>query len=410
MGRDAVFKLRCSEGLQVKSYLSCTAPGVTVQNGIAESPELEMSIVDPTSCIGVALEHRVGGIRKGGKFVYFQSALLYTAPSGKRRVRVSTLAIRTTPLPADVFRSADFGAITSLMARKTIANLWQPLSDTDTPLQEARVDITMQCVDILSSYRLNTTAVSLPLGQLILPDRLQLLPLYCMSLLKSVMLRSSLPKRGSGVRVVKPSPTADERAYGLFYGSSALPALTMLFVHPCVFPILNLKDGCGDWQIPEYTLASSEIEKAAAHAYIKLPAPVNPSITSLEDDKVYLIDDGFTVYVYLGKDVPSYVLSTLLLKDEDGNYSVSEATDYGKQVHRLLWQLQTLCTVGEGSESNLRPVVAPVEVVIGDENHKDPLEERMMALMVDDSSSSEHDYVDFLVRLHKSVRNKTQDA
>jgi hypothetical protein len=230
-----------------------------------------------------------------------------------------------------------------------------------------------------------------------------------MSLLKSVMLRPSLPKRGSGVRAVKPSPTADERAYGLFFGSSVVPALAMLLVHPTVFPIADLKDGItGEWQIPKYTLASSEIEKAAAHAYIQLPEPVIPSITCLGDDGVYLIDDGFTIFVYIGKDVPPDVSGPLLLKDGDGNYAVSEASDFGKQVHRLLWQMQTFCAVGEGSESCLRPTIAPVEVVIGDEKHRDPMEEKMMALMVDDSSSTEHDYVDFLVRIHKSVRNKTQ--
>ena len=409
VGCDAVFKLRCSEGLQVKSYLSCTAPGVTIENGIAES-ELEMSIVDPTSCIAVDLEHRVGGIRKGAQVVYFQSALLYTAPCGKRRVRVSTLALRTTTSPADVFQSADFSAITALMARKTIANLWQPLSDVDAPLQQARVDVTTDCIDILSNYRLYTNAYSLPIGQLILPDRLQLLPLYCLSFLKSVMLRSSLPKRGSGVRAVKPSPTADERAYGLFFGSSIVPAFTMLFVHPNVFPVLNLSIDDGEWRIPEYSVASSEIEKAAAHAYIQMPGPVNPSITCLGDQGVYLIDDGFTIFVYLGKDVPSDISGSLLVKDKDGNFAVSDASDFGKQIHRLLWQMQTFCTVGEGSESALRPTVAPVEVVIGDENHKDALEEKIMALMVDDSSSSEHDYVDFLVQIHKAVRSKTQST
>ena len=410
LGRDAVFKLRCSEGLQVKSYLSCTAPGITIENGIVESPELELSIVDATTCIAVSLEHRVGGIRKEAPFVYFQSALLYTTSSGKRRVRVSTLALKTASTPADVFRSADFGAVTALWTRQTIANVWKPVSDTDTPLSQARVDVTSKCVDILSNYRLHTSAYSLPIGQLILPDRLQLLPLYCMSFLKSVMLRSSLPKRGSGIRVVKPSPTADERAYGLFFGSSVVPALTMLLVHPNVFPIANVEGGTGEWQIPEYSLASSEIERAAAHAYIQLPGPVSPSITCLEDDGVYLIDDGFTIFVFLGKDVPSDVSGRLLLKDADGNFAVSNDSELGKQIHRVLWQMQTFCSVGEGSECSLRPTIAPVEVLVGDENHKDPLEEKMMTLMVDDSSSNEHDYIDFLVTIHKAVRSKTQNS
>ena len=98
----------------------------------------------------------------------------------------------------------------------------------------------------------------------------------------------------------------------------------------------------------------------------------------------------------------------MLIKDANGNYAVSDDSAFGKQIHRLLWQMQTFCAVGEGSESCLRPTIAPVEVVLADENHKDPLEERVLTLMVDDSSSTEHDYVDFLVRIHKSVRSKTQ--
>jgi protein transport protein SEC24 len=408
-GCDAVFKLRCSTGIQVKSYMSCTAPGVTIENAMADSPELEMSIVDPQSCIAVALEHKVGGIPKGNKFVFFQSALLYTTSSGRRRVRVSTLGLRTSSEAADVFRSADFSAVTALLTRQAITNLWNPPLDTDTPLQHARHEMTSKCVDILSNYRLHTSAFSLPIGQLILPDRLQLLPLFCLSALKSVMLRSSLPKLGSGIRAVKPSPTADERAFGLISGASVNPALAMLLVHPNVFPILNLQDGAGEWQIPEYSMASSEMERAACHAYIQLPGTVNPSITCLEDGGVYLIDDGFTIFVYLGKDVASDVSGNLLTKGKDA-WLISKDSEYGKQVQRLMWQLQRFCAVGEGSESSLRSVVAPVEVVMGDEYHKDPLEERVMSLMVDDSSASENDYIEFLVSLHKKVRQQVNQG
>jgi protein transport protein SEC24 len=403
VGLDAVFKLRCSAGIQVKSYMSCTAPGVTIENAMADSPELELSIVDPQSCIAVELEHRVGGIPKGTNVVYFQSALLYTTPSGKRRVRVSTLGLRTSSIAADVFRSVDFSAVTALLTRQAITNLWKPSVDIDTPLRHARDDITSKCVHILSNYRLHTSALSLPIGQLILPDRLQLLPLFCLSALKSVMLRSSLPMLGSGIRARKPSPTADERAFGLYMGASVVPALAMLLVHANVFPILDLQDGAGEWQIPKYSMASSEMERAACHAYIQLPGTVNPSITCLEDYGVYLIDDGFTIFVYLGKDVASDVSCKLLTRGQDG-WSISEDSEYGKQVQRIMWQLRRFCAVGEGSESSLRPAVAPLEVVMGDEYHKNPLEERIMCLMVDDSSGSEHDYIEFLVSLHKKVR------
>lgn len=362
-----------------------------------------MSVIDPQSCISVVLEHRVGGIPKDANVVYFQSALLYTASSGKRRIRISTLGLRTTSEPADVFRSADNSAIMALLSRQCIAELWQAPAEADRPLQQARDGITSRCVNILSNYRLHTSAHSLPSGQLILPERLQLLPLFCMSALKSSMLRHSLPAQGSGVRAVKPNPTADERAFGLCIGSLTVPALAMLFVHANVFPILNLQDGDGEWQIPKYSMASSEMEKAACHAYIQLPRTVTPSIACLADSGVYLIDDGYTFFVYVGKYVPFFARKEILTEDEDGPL-LSEDSDSGRKVHRLLWQLQTFCSVGEGSESTIRPLVGPVEVVIGEENHKDLLEERMMNSMVDDSSGGEHDYTEFLVSLHKKVR------
>ena len=236
--------------MQAKSYMPCTAPGVTIDNAMADSPELEMSIVDPQTSIAVLLEHRVGGIPKDSRMVFFQSALLYSTSFGQTKGSSFNIGSEDLFVVADVFRSADFTALTALLTRQAISNIWQSPVDNAAPLQQARDLLISKCVHILSNYRLHTSAISLPLGQLILPDRLQLLPLFCMSFLKSIMLRPSFPKRGSGIRAVKPSPTANERACGLSYGAAVLPAFAMLLVHANVFPILDLQDGAGEWQIP----------------------------------------------------------------------------------------------------------------------------------------------------------------
>jgi hypothetical protein len=65
-----------------------------------------------------------------------------------------------------------------------------------------------------------------------LVSQLALLPLFCMALLKSPMLSSSLPLARSGLHADHANPTADEQAYALLHGSSVHPAVAILMVHP----------------------------------------------------------------------------------------------------------------------------------------------------------------------------------
>lgn len=121
--------------------------------------------------------------------VYFQSAFLYTTSDGRRRVRVTTLGLRTTTLVSDSFRCSDFGATAAILTRRAIGKLRSP-PDGDTsrsggPLHEAREDTTRMCAKIMGNYRLHTSARNSPLGQLILPETLQLLQLFCLGLHKS---------------------------------------------------------------------------------------------------------------------------------------------------------------------------------------------------------------------------------
>lgn len=402
-GTDAIFKVRCSNGLQVKSYT--TAPGVTIENSLVGSPELELSVVDQATCIAVELEHRVGGLSKKENACYVQSALLYTTISGQRRVRVSTLALKVGTIAADVYRGVDFGALTALFTRQAIGRLWDSRKQSEEqPLEEARMDLTETVTKALAGYRLHTNAKTLPQGQLILPDRLQLLPLFCMALLKSNMLRPSLPKRGSGLRTDHASPSGDERAYALFHGSAVTPAMAMVMVHPNIFSVSSLADGAGEWQLPQFEGAQpTELAIAAHHAYIQLPRSVHPSITCIEDDQVYLVDDGMCIYLFIGQDVPQDVRSELIEAHSDYD-TLSTSSDFGQQVQRLVWQLRTYSSVGPGAETMTRPSFPPLIVVKGHPSHRDPFEEKVMHLMVDDQLGGEPDYSAFLVESHKLVK------
>lgn len=402
-GTDAIFKVRCSTGLQVKRFVG-TAPGVTIENSLVGDPELELTVVGQDTCIAVELEHRIGGLPKKENTCFVQSALLYTTVTGQRRVRVSTLALKVANSAADVYRGSDFGALTAFFTQQAIAHIWDQRNE-ESPVEDARKELTSKTTKILAGYRLNTNALNLPEGQLILPDKLQLLPLFCMALLKSAILRPSFPKRGSGIRATHPNPHADDRAYALFHGSTVNPAVAMLMVHPNIFSVSNLTDGAGEWQVPEMDgRPKSQLAQIAHHAYVQLPPSVQPSIACIQDDQVYLIDDGMNIFIYFGQDVKADVRSELLEVTKFGR-KLSTSSDFGQQVERLVWQMRTFSSIGPGSEAPaLRPSTAPVIVVQYQSTRKDAFEGKVMNLMVDDQIGGEQDYVDFLVECHKLVR------
>jgi len=404
-GTDAIFKVRCSNGFQVKSYLPYTTMGVTVENSLMESPELELGVVHPDTCVAVELEHRVGGLSKREKLCYVQSALLYTTPSGQRRVRVSTLALNIASTAADVYRGVDFSAVTSFFARQVVEQLFDPRQGDDQTLQAARQKLHSRAIKAVAGYRSHTpNGTNLPHGQLILPQKLQMLPLFCMSMLKSALLRSSLPTRKSGMRADRPDPTADERAYALWHSSNAHPAVAMLLVHPNIFCLSKLTDGAGEWQIPNKVESSSELVQATYHAYIKLPDSIPPTISCLEDDQTYLIDDGIDIYILVGKDVSNDVRAELIEKTREG-CRLSTSSDYGKQVGRLVWQSRTYSSIGPGAESGtLRSFFSPAIIVFAHASQKDPFEEKVMNLMVQDPKWDESDYVNFLCEFHRHVK------
>lgn len=440
MGTDAVFKVRCSAGVQIKSYLPLVTPGVIVDNAILDSPEVELSRVTPDTCIPILLEHKVGGIpsergmngKKLGEnpIVYFQSALLYTTRTGHRRVRVTTLALRTATEVAAIFRSADFGAVTAMMTRQAVCDLHDP--DNGTP-HNARNEVVQRCVNILANYRMYTAAKSSPSGQLILPETLQLLPLFCLSLKKSPMIRQSVGKNAAGVRIGKPSPNADERAYYLLFGASVSPSMAMLLVHPNVFPITCLKDGEGEWVFPssatgtfqQRSVEENKVYEASIQPYVQLPRIVQPSVACLEEDGIYIIDDGLSLFVYVGREVSSDVRKELLFYSDCpqiGDISgaqrviyktISTSSDYGKRVMRMIWQMRTFCSTS-GNASSVRPTFSPLFLIMAKgqdvDDRTNQAEEHVMSLLVDDSTNEEGGYVDFLCLLHRRIREAIEKS
>jgi len=422
-GSDVVFKLRCSSGVQVKSYCPTLPVGTLVGDGIVNSAELELSSMNSGTSIALLLEHKIGGVQdtQGGRrgidapMVFFQSAVLYTTLTGRRRVRVSTMGLLTTKVPADVYRSADLGTVAAIMTRQAVSDLEDR---NEGSLNKARTNVFLKCVEILANYRMHTTARTSPEGQLVLPESLQLLPLFCLSLRKSRLLRnSSIPFK-------RPFPSADERAYHIFYGRMALPSMSLQCVHPNLFQVSDMRSLDGEWITPpalETNLYAGENAIAASMRRVcQLPKSMNPSIACLDEKGMYILDDRFAFFLFIGKEVPEEHWKELLsVSTPSGAHRVGgdwitnvpmgsmaiAATESGRKLRNILRQLRALNSPNPTLAMSARHTHPPLILVFV--GRGSVFEEEMDSLLVDDPDDHEKSYVDFLCDVHRALRQKT---
>ena len=395
VGYDAVFKVRTSQGLQVKAYLG--NPGALLEDsGLVVSEELNLSCVTPATCIAVQLEHSVGGIKKG-KQAYIQAALLYSTPAGQRRVRVSTLALRSTADVAQVFRSVDMSATGMILTRYCVERLRQPKDDSgdlEKILPKTREGLYHMCVLMLADYRKNTNAMVSPLNQLLLPDKMQLLPLFCMGLMKSPILRPSMARRIGGSQQVTITPTPDERAFAVACSQNSGLATSMVLAHPTLF---DLQDNGSEENKIEWMPSASGSETSGV---VSLPRPLSASVESMEDCGVYLLDSYDNLYLVFGKDVNAETKESFL----------DPSSEAGQRVQLVAWQARTFSSCFQGCESSncIRSNFPPVVPVFRSEGRQTYMEARTLDLMVDDAIGGEKDYKDFLVNLHRRITERVE--
>jgi Sec23/Sec24 helical domain/Sec23/Sec24 beta-sandwich domain/Sec23/Sec24 trunk domain len=386
-GCDAVLKVRVSNGLRVKS-LECAVGNVRQSASLTDdSPELELAVVTPDTTVGVYLQHRVGGLPKNSQFVYIQSALLYTNPwNGQRRVRVSTLALRVAPNAQQVFSSMEFNTLAASMMRQVVTKV--RTAKDGSAIQEAREQAHDQCVSILTNYRKYGASLSSQASgstQLMLPDKLTLLPLFVMSLLKSPLLRASISRRNT-----TPDPLADDRAYQLYYASQVSPSMALWTVFPLIVDLHA--SVLGRWQHPGLNLPDDahRLDILKQGPYLALPDPIMASMSELQDDHTYLLVTPLKFYVVIGKDVTKEVVQELqaVIRGEE-----TDEDTIGGNMTRLLKQVKAWNQVG-CEPRWLRPTCETIEMVSP---------QQVASWWVADPTRSCADYLTFLTEIQRSV-------
>jgi protein transport protein SEC24 len=251
-GFEAVMRVRCSQGLQVQDYSGNFCKRVPT--------DIDLPAIDSDKTIMVTFKHD-DKFQENSECA-FQCALLYTTVYGQRRIRVINISLPCTSMLSNLFRYADLETQFTYIVKQAANGI------ASTPPSQVRDQVTSTCINILQSYRKYCASVSSS-GQLILPEALKLLPLYTLALIKSIGLRND--------------GRIDDRSYWI----SIVSSISVFLAVPLVFPRM----------IALHDLASRDDE------YSLIPNPLTLNSENIQDDGIYLLENGEDGFIYVGNAV-----------------------------------------------------------------------------------------------------------
>lgn len=358
---SVIFKLRCSKGLAVDSMYATWDPEVI------DPSTFSISRMSVDATVNFSLVH--GERIEGQKHVYVQVACLYTDLSGQRLIRVHNLQLPVTSSLSNVFRYTEIDTVTNVLIKEAAA---YALSGNGS----FKDKLTKSCVDMLHAYRVNCASMT-SAGQLILPESLKLLPLYIGSVRKMPAFRA-----GSDIRV-------DERIVSLLRILGLPLALTAPLVYPRVYTVYPLGDRAGC--------------HTGVGDNVYLPPTVACWSDKLATDRIYLVDNGICLRLYVRPDVSDETCYQLFgvqsIQDvphvfsnadqvealsEDAERIMAIVQQIRRDRFRLPWPNFSVALPGTAEES------------------------RVLTSLAEDRAGSEMNYVDFLCHVHKLVQNKQE--
>ncbi|XP_065199127.1 protein transport protein Sec24D-like isoform X2 [Sycon ciliatum] len=346
-GFDAVMRVRCSSGLRATDFWG----NLHMNN----TTDVLLAGVDCDKAISVEVKYD-DKLGEEGAQAYYQVALLYTSVGGQRRLRLHNLAVSCTKQLAEVYRCADMDTIMNMFLKKAVRKL------QDTPYKSIRGHLLEQSIALLACYRKECSEPASG-ARLILPEALKLLPLYVCSLIKCEAVCAQSDSR------------IDDKAW-LMHQVTCMPVTASVpYLYPTVMPVHTARpDDKG------------------------LPAPIRCYYEALQQEGIYLLENGFVLILWLGRFThPAWV------KDVFGVHSLAEidTEKFGK-----------LQVFDNPTSTRLRAIVAQLlarrshcmkMVVVLQGSQKEALLRRH--LCEDGGGEGTPSYMDLLCHIHKEIRN-----
>ncbi|CAK9081361.1 Protein transport protein Sec24-like At3g07100 [Durusdinium trenchii] len=257
MGWEAVMRVRVSRGWKITKF-----------DGHLFIRGQDLLVVpnchsDQTFAIQIDMEENV----TPDPVLYVQSALLYTNSEGERRIRVHTWAAMTTPNFNDIIGSIDVQASAVMMSHQALE---QSLKSNQT---DGRNKLSSFCQQVVQAGNMSPQS-----------DALQFLPLYIMGMLKSAAFRATN------------DISADLRTYIWMRLETLSVSQSAAFFNPRLMALHNAPDSC---RVPN------------EHGQIELPEMLNLTSESMTQDGVYLLEDGESMYMWIGRAVDTSFLQAV---------------------------------------------------------------------------------------------------
>ncbi|EAL89123.2 COPII subunit [Aspergillus fumigatus] len=312
IGLEAVLRVRATTGLRMNTFYGnffnrssdlCAFPAFPRDQAYVVEVAIDETVTKPIVCL--------------------QTAVLHTTCNGERRIRVLTLALPTTQNLADVYASADQQAIATYFSHKAVERV------LSSGLEPAREALQAKAVELLSTYRKELAGGSVSGGGLQFPANLRGLPVLFLAMIKNLGLRKSAQ-----------IPT-DMRSAALCLLSTLPLPLLIQYIYPKMYSLHDMPDIAG---LPDEQTGE-----------IVLPPPVNLSSERIVPYGLYLIDDGQTQFLWVGRDaVPQLLLDVFGLPDRSqlrvGKQNLPELdNDFNQRVRAVIEKSRDHRSKGVGS-------------------------------------------------------------
>ncbi|KAJ3529818.1 hypothetical protein NMY22_g8837 [Coprinellus aureogranulatus] len=351
---EAVMRVRASRGLRMSSFHGNFFVRSTDLLAMPAVPQ------DQSYAIEIQIEETINT-----PFVVFQTAVLHTTCYGERRIRVVTSALPTTSSLSEVFASADQVAIATFFANKAVER------SLTHKLEDARDFIQKSLIDILVAYKTSMTSGGAGASaQLAISENMKMLPVLVLGLLKNVGVRQSTQ--------IPP----DLRAYAQALLTSLPSQLLIPYLYPSFYSLHNMPPEAGE---------------IGEHGVI-LPPPLPLTSERLERHGLYLIEDGQTMFLWVGRDaVPQLVMDVFDLP----NY---ETLRGGKTTLRVLgnpFSERVNAIVQKIREMRRGPYYPHLYIV--KEDGEPPLRLWALSLLIQDRADVLPSYQQFISTLKEKV-------
>ncbi|KIH89102.1 protein transport protein SEC24 [Sporothrix brasiliensis 5110] len=360
IGLEAVLRVRATTGLRMSSFYGNFFNRSSDLCAFPAFPRDQCYVVEVA--IDETLQKNV---------VCLQTAVLHTTCNGERRIRVLTLALPTTLSLADVYGSADQAAVTAYFSHKAVERA------LDGGLDAARDSLQNKLTELLQTFRKELAGGSMG-GGLQFPANLRGLPALFLGLIKNVGLRKSA------------QIPSDLRSAALCQLSTLPVPLLLQFIYPRLYSLHDMPDNAG---VPDPETSQ-----------IVLPPPLNLSSERFVPYGLYLIDDGQTQFLWVGRDtVPQLLVDVFGVTDRTqlhvGKTSLPELdNDFNERVRAVVQKSRDLKSRGVGS------ITVPHLYVVR-EDGEPSLKLWAQTLLVEDRADHSMSFQQWMGNLREKVSN-----